>query len=57
MNRSKCSAPAATTAGCPTRNWDTLIYLFAREHLRDVERVKFYIPDSYAIGFEFVYTA
>jgi hypothetical protein len=36
----------------PTRNWDTLIYFFAREALRDLTHVKFVIPDSYAVTFQ-----
>jgi hypothetical protein len=36
----------------PTRNWDTVIYLFAREALRGVPNVEFVIPDSYAITYE-----
>lgn len=36
----------------PTRSWDTLIYLFAREHLRQWGHVKWFIPDSYSVAFE-----
>lgn len=36
----------------PTRNWDTMVYLLAREALRDVPNVKFFIPNSYAVAFE-----
>jgi hypothetical protein len=36
----------------PTRNWDTLVYLFAREHLRQWEHVHWYVPDSYSVAFE-----
>lgn len=36
----------------PTRNWDTLIYLFARTALRDIANVRFHIPDSYSVLYE-----
>jgi hypothetical protein len=36
----------------PTRSWDTLCYLFARENLRNVPNVTFYIPNSYAVAFD-----
>ncbi|MCC7132460.1 MAG: hypothetical protein IT352_07445 [Gemmatimonadales bacterium] len=36
----------------PTRNWDTMIYLFAREMLRSHERITFYIPDAYSVAFD-----
>jgi predicted phosphodiesterase len=36
----------------PTRSWDTLIYLFAREHLRQLPNLRWYIPDSYSVAFE-----
>lgn len=36
----------------PTRSWDTLVYLFARENLRDLPNVSFYIPNSYAVAFD-----
>lgn len=36
----------------PTRSWDTLTYLFAREHLRALSHVRWYIPDSYSVAFE-----
>jgi len=35
----------------PTRNWDTFIYLIAREMLRDVPHIQFYIPDSYSVAY------
>lgn len=35
----------------PTRNWDTMCYLFAREHLRSHEHIQWFIPDSYAVGY------
>lgn len=37
----------------PTRNWDTVIYLYVREMLRDLgDRVRFYIPDSYSVAYD-----
>jgi hypothetical protein len=36
----------------PTRNWDTVIYLFAMSALRDVPNVRFHIPDSYFVRYE-----
>lgn len=36
----------------PLRSWDTLIYLIAREHLRALPNVRWYIPDSYSVAFE-----
>lgn len=36
----------------PTRNWDTMIYLFAREMLRQHERITWYIPDAYSVAFD-----
>jgi hypothetical protein len=36
----------------PLRNWDTLVTLFAREHLRSVPNIKWYIPDAYSVGFQ-----
>jgi hypothetical protein len=35
----------------PTRNWDTLIYLFAEAALRDCKNVRFVIPDSYVVSY------
>jgi hypothetical protein len=35
----------------PTRNWDTLIYLFAETALRDCKNVRFVIPDSYVVSY------
>ena len=35
----------------PTRNWDTVIYLFAMAALRDVPNVRFEIPDSYFVRY------
>lgn len=35
----------------PLRNWDTLVTLFAREHLRETKNIKWYIPDAYSVGF------
>jgi hypothetical protein len=35
----------------PTRGWDTLIYLFAREALAGCDNVQFLIPDSYVASF------
>ncbi len=35
----------------PTRNWDTLIYLFAEAALRDCKNVRFIIPDSYVASY------
>lgn len=45
----------------PTRTWDTLIYLYAMEHLRDVPNVRFYIPNAFSVaihinGWEFMQT-
>ena len=34
----------------PTRTWDTLIYLYAMEHLRDVPNVQFYIPNAFSVA-------
>lgn len=36
----------------PTRSWDTLVYLFAKEMLRDVPNVKFWIPNSYSVAWD-----
>ena len=36
----------------PTRSWDTLVYLFAREHLRNLPNVSFFIPNSYSVAFD-----
>lgn len=36
----------------PTRNWDTLIYLFAREHLRLLPSLTWYIPNSYSVAWD-----
>jgi hypothetical protein len=36
----------------PTRSWDTLVYLFAREHLRLCQGVKWFIPNSYSAAFD-----
>jgi hypothetical protein len=36
----------------PTRSWDTVVYLFAREHLRLMRHVKWWIPNSYTAAFE-----
>lgn len=36
----------------PGRNWDTVIYYFAYEMLRNCPNVRFHIPDSYSVGFE-----
>lgn len=36
----------------PTRSWDTMVYLFAREHLRGVKNVEWHIPDSYGVRFQ-----
>lgn len=36
----------------PTRSWDTLVYLFARESVKDIPRVTFHIPDSYSVAFD-----
>lgn len=34
-----------------TRSWDTMVYLYAKEHLRALPNVKFYIPNSYSVAF------
>ena len=36
----------------PLRSWDTLIYLMAKEALRDCPNVTVHIPDSYSVAFE-----
>ena len=36
----------------PLRNWDTLVYLFAKTALRDLPNVTFEIPDSYSVGYQ-----
>jgi hypothetical protein len=36
----------------PTRSWDTAIALYAREMLRGVPRVTFYIPNSYSVAYD-----
>lgn len=36
----------------PLRSWDALIYLLAKEHLRDIKHLRFFIPDSYSVAFE-----
>lgn len=35
----------------PWRSWDTLIALFAREHLRALKHVTFHIPNAYSVMF------
>lgn len=35
----------------PTRNWDTLVYLFAKQALADCPNVTFSIPDAYAASY------
>ena len=35
----------------PTRNWDTLVYLFAESNLFNLDNVRFLIPDSYVASF------
>lgn len=45
----------------PTRNWDFLVYLIARQMLADCENVSWWLPDSYAAqveirGWEFLLT-
>lgn len=45
----------------PTRTWDTLIYLFALEHLRDLSNVQWFIPNAFSVamhidGHEFLQT-
>jgi len=35
----------------PTRSWDTMVYLFAREHLRAVPNIKWHIPNSWSKRF------
>jgi hypothetical protein len=35
----------------PTRNWDTMVYLYAREHLRLDERIRWHIPAAYSVVF------
>jgi hypothetical protein len=36
----------------PWRNWDTVVYLLAREMLRDTPRVEVIIPESYAVLYD-----
>lgn len=36
----------------PLRNWDTMVYLFAREFLRGVPNITWHIPASYGVRFE-----
>lgn len=36
----------------PTRSWDTLVYLFAKEMLADCRNVSFFIPNSYSAAFD-----
>lgn len=36
----------------PTRSWDALIYILAREMLRDVVHVTWHIPDAYSVAFD-----
>jgi hypothetical protein len=36
----------------PTRNWDTLVYLFAKEATRSLSNVTWTIPDSYSLLFQ-----
>jgi hypothetical protein len=36
----------------PLRSWDTMIYLLAREMLRDVPHITFHIPDAYSVAFD-----
>ncbi len=35
----------------PLRSWDTMVYLFAREHLRNVKGLTWVIPNSYAVSY------
>lgn len=36
----------------PTRSWDTMIALLAKEHLREFEYIQFHIPDSYSVAYD-----
>lgn len=36
----------------PTRNWDSLVYLIARDALADCPQVRWYIPDAYSVAFD-----
>lgn len=36
----------------PLRNWDTMVYLFAKEHLRALKNVRWHIPASYGLRFQ-----
>ena len=36
----------------PTRSWDTVVYLFAREHLRQLKNLTWYFPNSYSAAFD-----
>jgi len=36
----------------PLRNWDAMIYVLAKEMLRDCPTIEFIIPDSYSVAFE-----
>jgi hypothetical protein len=36
----------------PTRSWDTMVAMFAREMLRHCERIRFEIPYSYSVAYD-----
>ncbi len=36
----------------PTRSWDTMIALLAKEHLRASPHITFHIPDSYSVAYD-----
>lgn len=38
----------------PTRNWDSLIYLIARDLLREAKHIRWFIPNSYSVAFDIV---
>lgn len=36
----------------PWRSWDTMIALYAREHLRSLKNVRFFIPDAFSVAYD-----
>jgi hypothetical protein len=36
----------------PTRSWDTVVYLLAREHLRGMRNITWNIPDSWGVRYD-----
>jgi|GEM_PF-5414234 len=36
----------------PMRSWDTMLYLYALEHLRATKHIRWHIPNSYSVAFD-----